>query len=166
VVTLALETIEALEFGYIGFAHSADTQDEKPGSYRAAACNPDLPPVAGGVENCRIHPGVETDVPGQVQLAIDMVEVAPQLLPGRKLLAPVPVLPDTVDGIFIIRHMGVHPGPGVTIPVPGAAQFRARLKQLYPETLLAQQVELVEATETGADYQGVEFGVRSMLRRR
>ena len=51
----------------------------------------------------------------------------------------------------------VHPGTGVTVPVPGSANAAPRLKKPNGVTALAQAMQSVKPRETSADHDCIEI---------
>src|SRR3546814_10702030 len=104
-------------------------------------CSSDL--GAGG------DPGLEADVVTQPPHVVDVVEVPAQRLPVGEALVPVPVLPEVGVGVLVQRDVGVHPGPGVAVQVPDAAETGAGLDQGDAQAQAAEVVELVQPGEAG-----------------
>src|SRR5437016_12314009 len=73
------------------------------------------------------------------------------------MLAPFPLAEDLVrKGIAIGPRLGVEPGPGVAVPVPGATDAVAGLEHPHAQAQPAQPVELVHAGYAGPDDDDVE----------
>src|SRR5438876_10898064 len=73
------------------------------------------------------------------------------------MLAPLPLAQDLVrKGIAVGPRLGVEPGPGVAVPVPGATDAVAGLEHPHAQAQPAQPVELVHAGYAGPDDDDVE----------
>ena len=108
----------------------------------------DLPLVCVCVEPCSGNPGVEPDVARQLELLVDMTEVAPQLVPGGEALAPFPVAPELFHGELVVRHMRIDSRPRVAVPVPDSAQVGAGFEETHAESPPSQDMEQVEPAES------------------
>ncbi len=117
----------------------------------------DLPRVRRLVVGRGRDAAVELDVPAQVQLVGHEVAVAQGLRLGGEVLAPLPLAQDLLgEGVAVGPALGVEAGPGVPVPVPGAADVAAGLEDPGAEPELAQAMQLVHAGEPGADDDDVE----------
>src|SRR5439155_3200192 len=100
----ALETGQVGDVG-LGRESGAENEESRPAPVAVRAL--DLPLVRLGVEPCGGNPGVEPNVAGQVELGVDVAEIAPQLVPGREALGPVPVAPELFHRELVIRDMRI-----------------------------------------------------------
>src|SRR5947209_5048551 len=107
---------------------------------------------------CGSHPAVELDVATQVELVCDIIQIALGLrLPGEVFL-PVPFVEQVLrKRVAVCPALGIEPGAGIPVPVPGAADAASGFKHPNPEAELAQLIELVETGNTGSDDDCVEI---------
>lgn len=73
------------------------------------------------VEVSGVDARVEEDILLQVQLRLDVREIALDFFDAGVFLRPHPVLPDAFVGELVEGHFGVDAGAGVAVPVPHAA---------------------------------------------
>ena len=89
------------------------------------------------IEVRRLHPGLELDVATQVEAIRHVVGVAKDLRLTSVALAPLPLLLQLlVEAIRVLHALDVAAGPGVAVPVPGAADPGSRLEHAYAKTTL------------------------------
>jgi hypothetical protein len=152
----AREGVESGEVGEICLCREARARDQesRPGPVAVSAL--DLPLIGVGIETRGGDARVEPDVAGQPELLIDVVEVAPQLVPGGKALGPVPIPPELLQRELVVRDVGVDARSRVAVPVPDPAELGARLEQAHAESALAQPMQQVDPAEARADDQNVE----------
>jgi hypothetical protein len=111
-----------------------------------------------------LHPASELDVPAQVELVGDVIQVALGLRLGGEVLGPVPLVEQLLaERVAVGVALGVEAAAGVAVPVPGAPDAGARLEHADLLPHLAQPVELVEAGDPGADDDRVDVQARSGL---
>jgi hypothetical protein len=89
------------------------------------------PLVGIGVELGGLDAGVEPDVAGDVELAVDVGEVLAHLAPGGVEVLVLPVLPEVPVGELVDRSLGIDAGARVAVPVPDAAECRTRFEDLH-----------------------------------
>ena len=107
----------------------------------------------------RGDPGAEAHVAAEVEPVDHVVEVALGLRLLGEVLLPLPLVEQLLrEQVAVGVALGVEPGPGVAVPVPGAADAVAGLEQLHREARLARAVQLVDAGDAGADDQHVDVG--------
>ena len=115
-------------------------------------------------EICRLivvrggHAGVEADVTLEVEAVGDVVEVAQDLRRPGIALRPFPLARQLFgERVTVGVAFRIASRTGVAVPVPGAADPRARLQHLDRKTqTVAQAEQLIETGKTGADDQRVE----------
>ena len=147
------------EVRLVGHRQAARGHDAEPGGDGLARVGGHRPAAGALVEMRRDHPGVEGDVPPQVEPVGHMVQVAQQLRLGGVALAPLPfVLQFLGEGIGIFLALDIHPGPGIAVPVPGAADPVAGLPGMGGQPHAPELVQEIEARKAGADNGNVEFG--------
>src|SRR6185436_4612033 len=100
--------------------------------------------------------GVELDVLGQVELAVDVLEVLAHPREVGVALREVEFLPEAFVGELVEVSDGVGPRAGVAVPPPDAAESRRRVPDLDAEAKVAQAVELVETREPATNDEHVE----------
>jgi hypothetical protein len=98
-------------------------------------------------------------VAAEVEPVDDVVEVALGLrLPGEELL-PLPLLEQLPgEHVAVGVALGVEPGAGVAVPVPGPADAAACLEQRDGEAGLPRPVELVDAGDARTDDEDIHVG--------
>src|SRR5438309_4061322 len=120
VVRLSAEALDARDRGHGGRREGPDGGDQQPGSRSPTVLALDLPLAGGLVVDRGLDATTELDVAAQVELVRHAVAVAQRLRLGREVLAPFPLAQDLVrKGIAVGPRLGVEPGPGVAVPVPG-----------------------------------------------
>jgi hypothetical protein len=81
----------------------------------------DVPRLVGLVPGRGLHPASELDVPAQVALVGDVIEVALGLRLGGEVLGPVPLVEQLLaERVAVGVALGVEAAAGVAVPVPGA----------------------------------------------
>src|SRR4029434_1406930 len=81
---------------------------------------------AGLVEDRRLDPALELDVPAQVKLVGDVVQVALGACRGREVLSPAPFVQQLLaDGVAVGVALGIEAAARIAVPVPGAADAGA-----------------------------------------
>src|SRR6185503_9821213 len=138
--------------------------DEVARAIPAAILQRDLPGGAGLVEDRRLHSTPELDVPAQVELVGDVVEVALGLRLGREMLGPAPFVQQLLaEGVAVGVALGIEAAARIAVPVPGAADAGAGLE--HPDRLpqLPKAVELVQTGNARPDDDGVEVEAPSRL---
>ncbi len=87
---------------------------------------------------------MELDVPAQVKLVRDIVEVALVLRLTRIMLFPVPFLQEFLrERIPVGITLGVEARPGVAVPIPGATHATPILEGPDREPELTQTVQRI-----------------------
>src|SRR5262249_14128394 len=101
---------------------------------------------------------VQLDVPTQVKLVRDIIEVALVLRLARIMFFPVPFLQEFFrEGIAVGVTLRVEARARVAIPIPGAAYATPRLVDPHREPALPQTVQLVQPGHAGADNNRVKL---------
>ncbi len=93
VMALTGKAFKTLVVGDIGFGRKTGAKDEEPGAHGSAVGRADNPFIARLVEFRRADARAEPYVPAQVEFFVNVMEIAAQLVPGRKSFGPVPVAP-------------------------------------------------------------------------
>src|SRR6266851_7423111 len=95
---------------------------------------------------------LQLDVPAQVKLVRDIIEVALVLRLAGIMFLPVPCLQEFLrEGIAVGVTLRVEARARVAIPVPGAAHATPLLVGPHREPALTQTVQLVQPGHSGAD---------------
>ncbi len=111
-----------------------------------------LVPVRGGDRAAELH------VAAEVELVGDVVQIFQSVRLGGEVLLPVPFLHQFLGERVAIRPaFGIETGPGVTVPVPGAADVRSGLENPRRHTEFAQAVEHEHAGNPAADDDRIVF---------
>ena len=152
------ETVASREVGDERGRQDADRRNQKPRLHGSAVVGLDPPAVRGLVVGRRDYPGIESNVPAQVELVRDVVQVPLGLRLAGKVLAPVPLLQEFVrKGIAVAVALGVEACPRIAVPIPRAADTAARLEHPDRQASRAQPVQLIESGDPGSDDDGVEL---------
>src|SRR5215472_11065675 len=138
-------------------------RDQKAGRHRIAGIGPDVPPAARFVELGAGNPGIEADVALQVMAGGNVFQIAQDFRLLGVPLRPFPFLQQLfVPGKAIDVGLGIAPGPGIAVPIPGAADSSSGLVHPYlePEPV-AQRLQHIHAGEPGADDNSIEIRTRA-----
>ncbi len=161
VVGVALERVDALEVGDVRRRQAPGGHDEELGRYVIADIGGDRPALGRLVEHGRLDPRVELDVAPQVEPVGHVTRVLEDLGLGRVALRPLPfLLQVVVELVGVLHALDVAAGPGIAVPVPGAADVAAGLVDASRQAEASQSVEHVHAGEAGSDDHRVEVAVR------
>ena len=128
--------------------------DHVPRPYRPAICERHFPQAGFIVEAGQLDTRLQFDVRPQAVLVDTALRIGLDLVPRRVFARPVGV---GFEGKAIEVGHHVAGGAGITVPIPGAADFRGLVKN--PEVSDARiQQTFADANpgETGANDQGVE----------
>src|SRR6476469_4514474 len=99
----------------------ADCGDQEPCRIAAAIRQHDLPASCVLTIVSSGYASVELDVPAQVELVGDIVEVPLVVGLGRKVFAPIPLVEQLLgERIAVSPAFGIEAGARVAIPIPGA----------------------------------------------
>src|SRR4051794_22488882 len=141
-----------------GCGEHAAAGDQEPGVDRLAGVGLDGPAPGRLVVARAGDRGVEPDVLPEVETVGDVVQPALDLRLAGELLAPAPALVELFrEEVLVDVALGVEAGTRVTVPVPGATDIRRRIVCPYIQSLVLEQVQLVEARHASADDQCVQF---------
>ena len=152
VIGLAFEVIDARDPWQGRGGERAHRGDEVARARPAAVLQRDLPGGAGLVEDRRLHPAPELDVPAQVELVGDVVEVALGLRLGREVLGPVPFVQQLLaEGVAVGIALGIEAAARIAVPVPRAADAGPGFEHPDPLAQLPQAVELVQTGDARSD---------------
>jgi hypothetical protein len=159
VVTLALEAIEARDVRPIGGRQRAGGADQKLRADALAAGQLDLPALRSLVVARTRDAGVQRDVAAQVKAIGDVVQIRQHGRLVRLRLRPVPLVDEFLrEGVAVIgTARKIHPRAGVAVPGPGAADAARVVEHVHAKAEPAQQMQRVQATEAGANDDGVEL---------
>src|SRR6516225_777738 len=163
VIPFAAKLLKALEWRQVGVGKGADRRDQKASRHRIAGIGADVPPAARLVELGASNPGIEANVALQVMAGGNVFQIAQDFRLLRIPLRPFPFLQQLfVPGKTIHVGLGIAPGPGIAVPVPGAADGFSGLvhPHLEPEPV-AQRLQYVHAGEPGADDNSIEIRTRA-----
>ena len=100
--------------------------------------------------------GVELDVPAQIKAISNMLKVTQYLGLRRITFRPDPVLLQLIIeriAIFEAEHIAAR--AGIAVPIPGAANAIACLKNASRQPELAQFVEHIKPRKAGTDDHGI-----------
>jgi hypothetical protein len=164
VIGLAPEVVDAREPRQGRRRQRAGGGDQVAGPVGSAVLQGDLPRADGLVEVRRLDSALELDVPAQVKLVGDVVEIALGLWLGREMLGPAPFVQQLLaEGVAVGVALGIEAAARIAVPVPGAADAGAGLE--HPDRLahLPQAVELVQTGNAGPDDDGVAVEAPSRL---
>jgi hypothetical protein len=165
VAPVALEVRDPFEVREVVRGQHAHGRQHEPGPGHATVVEPDLPFGCLGVPARRPDPGVDLDVPAEVETVDDEVEVALALGLAREALLPAPLAQQLVgEGVRVGDALGVESGAWVAAPVPGASDAAATLVGLDAEAGLPQAVDRVDAGRPGTDHDGVDQRDLPLLR--
>ena len=128
VIGVAREIIQPLEVGGVGRREAARGHDEifgrkgmAPAFAFAFALGLDLPTRGCLVVDGGLHPGVELDIPAQVEAVGDVLEVAQDLGLARVALGPFPLLLELLGKLVGVLHaLDIAARARVAVPIPGA----------------------------------------------
>jgi hypothetical protein len=122
VTPFAAKPLQALEWRQVGVGKGADRRDQKASRHRIGGIGANVPPAARLVELGASNPGIEADVALQVMAGGNVFQIAQDFRLLRIALRPFPFLQQLlVPGKAIYVRLGIAPGPGIAVPVPGAA---------------------------------------------
>src|SRR6185369_7696452 len=108
------------------------------------------------VEHSAFDAGVELDVRTQVEAICDVVGVFQNLRLRRVTLAPVPFLLQLFgERIGVLHALDVAARAGIAVPVPGATDARALLKDPRCHALPTQPVQHVHTGKARTDHDDV-----------
>src|SRR6267143_4794528 len=112
----------------------------------------DLPAILALVVDRRGDACIALDVPAQVKLIRNIIEVAFILRLTRIMFFPVPLLQEFLrERIPVGITLGVEARPGVAVPIPGAAHATSLLEGPNREPKLTQTVQRIESCHPGTD---------------
>ena len=156
VVDLALEAIEPLDVGHPRVRQAAGGEHDEFCSNHLAVGSRHRPQRSRLVEHGAVDAGVELDVGPQVETIGDVVGVFQNLGLRRVALAPVPFLLQLFgERIGILHALDVAARAGIAVPIPGAADARALLKNPRRHPLPAQPVQHVHTGKARTDHDDV-----------
>ena len=119
----------------------------------------DCPALCGFIEMRADDAAIELDMAAQIEPVCHVLQIAECFGLRREMLAPAPFLQQLIGkGIAIGVAFGIKPRAGVAVPIPGAAQIAAGLKNLDAIAKLPQAIELIEAGNAGADDDDIGLG--------
>ena len=101
---------------------------------------------------CCLDPAVEGDVLAEIKFLSDEIQIAQRIRLGGEVFRPFPFLQQFFGKrIAIGPALGIETRARVAVPIPSAADIRARLK--YPElhAEFAQANKLIHAGDTSPD---------------
>src|SRR5215472_6317599 len=163
VIPFAAKPLQTLEWRQVGVGKGTDRGDQKASRHRIAGIGADVPPAARLVELGASNPGIEANIALQVMAGGNVFQIAQDFRLLRIPLRPFPFLQQLfVPGKAIDVGLGIAPGPGIAVPVPGAADSSSGLVHPYlePEPV-AQRLQHVHAGEPGADDNSIEIRTRA-----
>src|SRR5262245_52902191 len=154
----ALEALQPRKVRHIMRGQHPHRRDHKLRPRPVALRRLDLPAMRALVVDRRGDPRIELDVPAQVKLVRDIIEVALVLRLAGIMFFPVPLLQEFLrEGIAVSVTLRVEAGAWVAIPIPGAADATPRLVDPHREPELTQTVQLVHPGHAGADNNRVKL---------
>ena len=157
VVGRAFETVQPLELRRVGRREAARRHYADLGVRGLAVAGFERPAVRGLIERCFQHTRFKLDVAAQIEAVGDVVGVSQDLRLRGIAFAPAPLLLQLGRELVGVLHaFDVAACAWVTVPVPGAADARARLEDARLEAPPAQLMQHVEAGKSRADDNGVE----------
>ena len=118
----AAKVLQTFDIGKMRLRPDSGAQHQE-----ARVCSPAVfrshhPPAPRLIKFRGAYSRIEANVLAQVQFAVDIVEVLPDLVPGRVQFVEVPVLPQIFTRELIQRSMRIAACAWVAVPVPNAAQ--------------------------------------------
>jgi len=161
VVGRAPETVAAGEVGGVRGRQAAGRHHAPGRGHPVAGLGLQHPAPPRLVEDGGGHPGVEADVPAEVEAVGDVLGVAQDLGLRGVFLAPCPLLLEfLVELVGVLDALDVAPGPRIAVPVPGPADPAAGLEHRHRQAHAAQPVQHVHAGEAGPDdhHVGIAIG--------
>ena len=162
VVHLAVEGIQPVDRRDVRVRQRADREDHETRRHHFACIGAHFPPQRVLIENRVGDAGTEGDIGPQVVAIGDVVEVTQNFRLGGVLLAPVPLLLESVvEGVRVVHTFDVTPRPRVAVPVPHAADPVRGLEQPHGQPVAAQPVQSVEAGEPRAYHDCVDVPTHS-----
>ena len=157
VVHLAAECLQPLEPGRDRRRQGTGGHQTEPRGDHLAATGGHGPVQRPLIEDRGGHRRVEGDVPAQVQLVGDPVEVAQDLGLRGVLLGPVPFLLQFIgERVAIVDALDIAASTGVTVEVPGATDVRGGLEDAHRQSLRTKLVQRIQPGESGADDHGIK----------
>ena len=152
VIGRALETVPARNRRQRIGREDADGGEQEPRNCPLPAFQGHVPPVRRLIPMRGRDRAAELDVPAQVELVGDVIQVFERVGLRGEVLLPVPFRHQLLGkGVAIGPAFGIETRAGITVPVPGAADVRAGLEDPCGQAQFAQAVEHIHAGNPGAD---------------
>ena len=158
VVPIAREAVQALEFRPVGGRETPGGHDAI-GRGELRAVTGRNPPASGRLVETGLGDGrLEADVAAEVEAICHVLQIAKDLRLRGVALGPAPLLLQLVGKLVgILDAIAIAARARIAVPVPGAADPAALLKDPHGEPHSAQPMEHVEAGEASADDDRVEI---------
>ncbi len=157
VIRLTPEVLSSGDVGRVRHRQDACRGAHVAGADLAPVTRRDGPAARGVVVVGPGHAGAEAHETTQAEAVNDMVEVPLRLGLRCEVFLPFPLVEEVLGEQIAVRvALRIEPGPGVSVPVPGASHAAARLEEQHRKSLLARHVELVDPRDAGTDDEHVD----------
>src|SRR5438105_2461885 len=157
-IPFSLETLQARQARPPRCGEIAGRHDTEASSRSVIFVSPDRPCVCRAIEDRLFDPGVELDVAPEVEAVSHVIDVTQDLRLRAVTLGPMPFPLQLVrEGIRVFHAFDVAAAPGITVPVPGAANPAAGLESAHCEAEFPQAIDRVETADSSADYYRIKF---------